>query len=154
MDKKQAMAQFNKADALYRDGRHAEALALLDALNALYPNTPNILLPRARCLYRLKRVSEAIDVCDVLITQHKNERAARLKQSILDKVDRPGSDPPGALELPGAISLDDLLGPPPAPPKVEKASVGRFPWLSTPVIIVLAVLVGFIVITGLALMTR
>ena len=152
VDKNKAMAQFNKADALYREGRYAEALVVLDELNALYPNTPNILLPRARCLYRLRRVREAIDVCNILISQHKNERALQLKQSIMKKADRADKEAPAEQqELPGAFNLDDLLGPPPAhpAPKVQAAGGDRFAWLSTPVVIGVGIIVGLILIVVL-----
>ncbi|GMV94233.1 MAG: hypothetical protein AMXMBFR82_40110 [Candidatus Hydrogenedentota bacterium] len=82
MDKGQAQSQFQKADDLYRSGRYEEALNVLNRLEAAFPEKKNIMFPRARCLRRLKRPQEAMEVCDRLIELYGDERAAKLKNSI------------------------------------------------------------------------
>ena len=83
MDANEIQAQFRTATQFFQQGRYAEALQLLDALDAAQPNTPNILYPRAVCLDQLDRRVEALEVCDLLITHFADQRAAQLKQQLL-----------------------------------------------------------------------
>lgn len=82
VDKGHAQSQFQKADDLYRSGRYEEALNVLNRLDAAFPDKRNIMYPRARCLRRLKRPQEAMEVCDLLIERYGDKRAAKLKNAI------------------------------------------------------------------------
>ena len=59
MDAQEATRTFKQAEALYAKGRHAEALQLLENLDLNFPNTKNILYPKALCLTALGRKAEA-----------------------------------------------------------------------------------------------
>ncbi len=154
MNSQEAKEHFSTADAYYRRARYAEALALLDELNAAFPNTANILFPRARCMRRLGRTSEALQICDVLIKHFKDKRGSKLRDAITEEISRPQTEPQSEDVLLPNMSLDEILGPPkpPALPPVEHEHA-RVEWLTTPVVVVLAVVAAFVVITVLAMVT-
>ncbi|MBX7255550.1 MAG: tetratricopeptide repeat protein [Candidatus Hydrogenedentes bacterium] len=149
-----AKERFSMADAYYRKGRYEEALALLDELNAAFPNTANILFPRARCMRRLGRTQEALHICGVLLKHFNDPRAEKLRRAIEKDLATPRLDDTADEPLLPNISLDDILGPPPPPPlPPPPEKFARPDWLSTPVIIVLSVVAALVLITVLAMVT-
>ncbi len=82
MKSREATARFDQAKRLFAERRYADALALLDTLDAAYPNTKNILYPRALCLAMLGRTGEALKVAQQLVARHGDPRAARLASRI------------------------------------------------------------------------
>ena len=80
MDRKQYEARFRAADTLYREQCYNEALLILDELDVRFPNTRNILWPKAGCMYRMQMFDEAEKVCDTLITLYNDERARKLRR--------------------------------------------------------------------------
>ena len=116
-----AQSLFDKASSLYGQGRHAEALAILDELDREHPGTRRIMFPRARCLVHLGRLDEASAICNVLVDDQGYQPAVKLRQRIaslrheatsddwtLEPPSAPaaGAQPQGqdflALEVPGA----------------------------------------------------
>jgi Tetratricopeptide repeat len=77
-----ASEEFKKADALYNDGSYADALEMLDVLDAAYPDTKNILYARARCLAKLGETSKAIALCEMCIEQWDAPRAQELLEQL------------------------------------------------------------------------
>ncbi len=67
MDKRGAIHAYNESEALFRAGRYAEALLLLDELVARYPQEQTIRTAHAQCLSRLRggEVSTAIAGADI-----------------------------------------------------------------------------------------
>ncbi len=91
MKSREALDRFAQADSLYRDGRPAESLSILEELNGAYPGNKNIMYPLARCLAKLSRTDEALDLCSVLIHQHHVPKAEDLRGRLLEhKSQRPG----------------------------------------------------------------
>lgn len=99
MKKREAREKFTKADRLYREGAHGEALSILNELDAAFPNRKHILFPKARCFAKLYRADEAIEICDRLIDEYRYERARDLKHRVLKYGSTAG--------LPGA-DIDDM----------------------------------------------
>jgi hypothetical protein len=115
MNKKQFEARFRAADTLYREQRYNEALLILDELDVQFPNTRNILWPRAGCMYRMRMFDEAEKVCETLIALFNDERAMKLRKKARK---RSASD--SALDSLGLgyslLTESDLV--PTAPPEV------------------------------------
>lgn len=88
MDKAQAEVLFTQADDLFSSNQYAEALAILDRLDAAYPNTRRIMYPRARCLGELGRYEEALQLCDEIIEQFEYTPAFGLKRKLSRKAGR------------------------------------------------------------------
>ncbi len=82
MDAQTAQQQFQQADRLYREGRYAEALALLNALNKEFPNTKNLMYAAALCLEKVGNIEEAKFLCNALIRQFDYGKAKELLTSI------------------------------------------------------------------------
>lgn len=81
--KQESEARFYEAAALYRRGCYAQALRILDELDAQQPGRRRILLPKARCLSRLGCTEEALDICDDLIWRFDYEKARLLRERIV-----------------------------------------------------------------------
>ena len=60
MNQTTANERYKAAGALYRQGRHSEALEILDELVATTPNAAPLHFHRSRCLRALQREAEAI----------------------------------------------------------------------------------------------
>lgn len=75
MNKQEAKKTFLEADALYAQGRHEEALRLLQQLNRVYPRQKHIMYSAALCLEQLGRAHECIGLCEQLIHTFQDERA-------------------------------------------------------------------------------
>lgn len=82
MDGQESREAFRKADQLFRDGNYGDALALLKELDAIHPNTRNILVPMALCLERLGREEEALPLCERLVRQFADSRARALLERL------------------------------------------------------------------------
>ncbi len=93
MRNKEATALFKEADDLYRQGKAAEALEVLTRLDTAFPNSRNILYPKALCLYDLGRTDEARRVCDVLLTKFRDSRAEQLVQKMTARAANAAMDP-------------------------------------------------------------
>ncbi|MCP4643352.1 MAG: tetratricopeptide repeat protein [bacterium] len=78
MQNKEATALFMRSKKLYAEKRYVEALQVLDELDAEFPNTKNIMLPRARCLAKLKRTADAQHLCRQLIAIYADPKAEEL----------------------------------------------------------------------------
>lgn len=81
-----AQNKFGQADMLFQQGRFDESLALLDELDQAFPNSPNIMYPRARCLVEIGETNEALDILDELTGQYEHPEAAALKQEVQDAI--------------------------------------------------------------------
>ncbi len=133
-----AQTQFQKADDFYRQKRFEEALRVLDTLDTAFPNTRNIMLPRARCLRHLNRPQEAMEICDHLIDRFGDEKAVKLKNAIASAqaaAERDSSIGFAPLRLED-LGLDSPT-PPPAPPPPKRQ------W-KAPVLAVLALMVALV----------
>lgn len=133
-DGKESREKFKRADVLFREERFAEALVLLTELDAIHPNTRNILVPMALCLDRLGREEEALPMCERLVRQFADTRAREL----LERLRLPRALPAvhvdallGDQDYAGAYELPDL-GPittVPVPAQSEDEDGSRWPML-------------------------
>jgi outer membrane lipoprotein-sorting protein len=114
MDAQEGTAKFKQADTLFKQGQFGAALALLDELDTAFPNTKNILYPKALCLEKLGRLDEAEAVCDTLARQFEDPRAQTLKARI-----QASRGAAGGVDMSG---LDDLFGPAPKRPPAASAA--------------------------------
>ncbi|MFP6598377.1 MAG: tetratricopeptide repeat protein, partial [Candidatus Hydrogenedentota bacterium] len=78
MNANDASAQFKEAEKLFEANRVEDAMAILDKLDALYPNTGNLVYARARCLVAVNRFSEAGSLCLRLRDEFNDARATEL----------------------------------------------------------------------------
>ena len=74
--------RFQEADALFKQQRYQDALRILEELDAAFPNTRNVMYPRAQCLYALGRTGEAMQVCDFMMALFEDASAQELKARI------------------------------------------------------------------------
>ena len=84
MERHTAQNKFGQADMLYQQGRFDEALALLEELDQAFPNSPNVMFPRARCLVEIGETNEALDLLEELALHHQHKEAIELKSEIAD----------------------------------------------------------------------
>lgn len=84
MQRHTAQNKFGQADMLFQQSRFDEALALLDELDQAFPNSPNIMYPRARCLVEIGETNEALDLLEELVLQFQHEEAMQLKAELND----------------------------------------------------------------------
>lgn len=101
-EREDALIAFRRAERLHRQGNHAEALALLDELDARYPGTKNLMYARAMCLAALGRLAEALEVCDALIVRFGAARAIELKRRMARAQDVPATFDPVTTPPPAA----------------------------------------------------
>ncbi len=71
-----------QAQQLFQQGKYAESLAVLSKLGQEFPNEPNIMYARARCLVALGRFDEARPICASLKDIFGHPRGAELLQQI------------------------------------------------------------------------
>lgn len=81
-----AQNKFGQADMLFQQGRFDESLALLDELDQAFPNSPNIMFPRARCLVEIGETNEALDILDELTTHYEHPEAQALRLELQDAI--------------------------------------------------------------------
>lgn len=79
----EATERYKESDTLFREGRYHEALVYLEELDRLYPNSKNVLYPKALCMDRLGRIPEAVALCDQLIAGFQDPRAVALKERLV-----------------------------------------------------------------------
>jgi len=106
----ESQQKFKEADSLFRSGQFEQALSVLDELNRAFPNTKNILYPAALCLERLGRSRDALNLCEQLISQHKDSRAVAIKDRLATtQVQRSEEETSlAALNLHGAADILDM----------------------------------------------
>ncbi|GMW03756.1 MAG: hypothetical protein AMXMBFR84_48900 [Candidatus Hydrogenedentota bacterium] len=130
MGKKEAEQRFKASDTLYKEGKFADALIHLDALNKAFPSTRNVLYPRAGCLYRLGRYDEAAEICDELSKRFQDKRADRLRQQINAKrfnLIAQGHTPDSTDIDSLSADLGDLFAPAIPPPAAPKEPIKEGP---------------------------
>jgi tetratricopeptide (TPR) repeat protein len=119
MSSQESKQKFDQASALFKAGRHAEALQLLNALNQAHPNSKEILFPAALCLEQLGQTEQALNLCEQLLTQHGDNRAQQIK----DRLAPPTI--PGMEGLEGLDALNFDIGGPSkrsTPPRIPVAA--------------------------------
>lgn len=84
MERHTAQNKFGQANLLFQQGRFDESLSLLDELDQAFPNSPNVMFPRARCLIEIGETNEALDILDELALHHQHQEAIELKSEISD----------------------------------------------------------------------
>ena len=91
-----AVAAFNHAEALFRDGRYDHAFDILVDLNGKYPHNKNILYPMALCLEKTGDRGKAAHICNQLIVQFNDPRAVRMVSRLgaIAETARPAERPP------------------------------------------------------------
>lgn len=82
MQRHTALNKFGQADMLFQQGRFDESLALLDELDQAFPNSPNVMYPRAKCLVEIGETNEALDILEELTSQFQHDEAVALKKEI------------------------------------------------------------------------
>jgi len=87
MDAQESKQLFKRADRLYREERYGEALTVLDALDAAFPDTKNILMPRAMCLVHLGQLEHGRAIFERLVAQHPAEKLKKLS-NLLEHAER------------------------------------------------------------------
>ena len=91
--------QYYEAQRLYVDGKSAQALAILDAIDRQSPNHPEIMHARALCLHAAGQERDALKVCNLLYTMHRDRRGLELRKRwvnprwIMETVHRPEGEP-------------------------------------------------------------
>ena len=153
MDTQLATSKFQQAEKLFQEQDFGTALGILEELDQAYPNTKNILRPKAKCLVNLGRHAEAEAICDRLLAHEPDSVVQAIKDFIVSS--RGGSDGvvnadtgiPG-LDLSG---LDDLLGP---APRKKEPRVPLQPQSDMPrnILIVVGAIVGIALVAGLGVM--
>jgi len=76
--------QYYEAQRLYVDGKSAQALAILDSIERQSPNHPEIMHARALCLHAAGQEREALKVCNLLYTMHRDRRGLELRKRWLN----------------------------------------------------------------------
>ena len=84
MERHTAQNKFGQADLLFQQGRFDESLSLLDELDQAFPNSPNVMFPRARCLLEIGETNEALDILDELALRYQHQEAIELKSEVSD----------------------------------------------------------------------
>jgi transglutaminase-like putative cysteine protease len=82
VNRTEATQEHGRAAALFRHGDYAESLAVLDKLDAAFPQNADILYARARCLGRLGCIKEALELCDRLTKTYRDPRGVTLSSEI------------------------------------------------------------------------
>jgi hypothetical protein len=77
-----AREKFKLADKLFREKNYPEALIVLDELDKEFPDTKNVIYPRAMCLARVDRFDEALDLCRQLKVEFGDSRGESLMAKI------------------------------------------------------------------------
>jgi hypothetical protein len=141
MDTQEAQQKFKEADSLFRLGRYDEALKVLHELNQCFPNKKNVLYPMALCLERLGQAADAARICEFLVGQLGDERAAALQARLAAAANAAPGPPP----IPNAaMDFDSLMDRnPPRPVVVPQADNSKI-WLYVGVAVAAIVLFGLL----------
>ncbi len=78
--------KYERARIMFQKHHYAQADALLEEIGHTYPNHPDILYARARCLGQLGRIREARVLANKLQSMHNDKRAVGL-HAWLKKID-------------------------------------------------------------------
>ena len=84
LEKDEALKLHTAARKAYSRGDFAEALELLDRINAAFPGNASVLYNRAQCLIGLGRNAEARTLCDHLVNDLNHTPAEELRNQIRD----------------------------------------------------------------------
>ena len=127
--KTDAKEKFKHADQMFREKNFPAALETLDELDKEFPDTKNVLYPRAMCLARVGRFDEALDLCRQLKVEFGDPRGEKLMAKISDlrkaqiQKEKEKKDPmsQSGRPVPGAnvFSLDSN------PPSIEERMKGK-----------------------------
>lgn len=115
--------QYYDAQRLYAEGKAAQALAILDAIDRLAPNHPEIMHARALCLHATDNLREAVRLCNQLYTMHRDRRGLELRNRWTNprwaaptvmrvgdtSVEAQTFDPPAAASAPAAAPAGSAL---------------------------------------------
>ncbi|MBI4560271.1 MAG: tetratricopeptide repeat protein [Candidatus Hydrogenedentes bacterium] len=82
MRNKEATQKFRDADRFYKEGKYADALAILDELEDEFPNTKNVMYPRALCLRHLGQPEKAKAIAERLVKLFNDPRAKQLLEEL------------------------------------------------------------------------
>jgi hypothetical protein len=82
--KTDARDKFKHADQMFREKNFPAALETLDELDKEFPDTKNVIYPRAMCLARVGRFDEALDLCRQLKVEFGDPRGETLMTKISD----------------------------------------------------------------------
>lgn len=82
--KTDAREKFKHADQMFREKNYPAALEALDELDKEFPDTRNVIYPRAMCLARVGRFNEALDLCRQLKVEFGDPRGEKLMAKISD----------------------------------------------------------------------
>ncbi|MDX9974457.1 MAG: tetratricopeptide repeat protein [FCB group bacterium] len=118
MKASEAQRLFEESKRLFSEGRFGEALVILIQLDAEHPNDRHLLYPLALCMAKAGRTEEARNLCNRLIQEFNDPKAAELRRQLTPPPPAPpGSGIPGVtmpdLGIPGLqpIDLGDLNAP-------------------------------------------
>ena len=70
---------YRQAQRLWRENRIGETLAILDEIDRVFPEDPEVMLARAKCLLTLDRVYEAKLLANRLYKRHGDRRGLDLR---------------------------------------------------------------------------
>ena len=71
---------YQQASQLVQVGRFEEALEILTEINDVKPNTESILYLMAMCHAKTGKKEQALELCEQLVSEFENDRAAQLKE--------------------------------------------------------------------------
>jgi thioredoxin-like negative regulator of GroEL len=128
-----AQNKFGQADLLFQQGRFDESLALLDELDQAFPNSPNVMYPRARCLLEIGETNEALDILDDLTAHYQHPEAEALKREVQEAI--------VTLTQPSVAEARHHVGPTPdhVRPRHSSSHIGEAPVMSRGNVMLIAV---------------
>lgn len=142
MDRSEAHYQFRQADTLYRQRYYEEALAMLRKLDRDHPDTRHILYPIARCLSRLERYDEAIELTGRIAEQFDYGPARELHERLRKSTESAPIVNISSLDIDLSAPLQFASGTSPPPLPGESSPSASLNWaLCLGLIVMLAILV-------------
>lgn len=146
VDKSESEYKFRESDDFYRQRRYQEALAILEELDRAHPDTRRVLYPMARCLSRLERYADAMELTGRLIDEFEYEPARLLHAKLekytesaklldLDRIDE---------ELSGSLGFHSTTAPPALP--VRSSSSATTKWILGAALIVVLGTLAFLIL--------
>lgn len=142
MDRSEAHYQFREADTLYRQRHYEEALAMLRRLDRDHPDTRHILYPIARCLSRLERYDEAIELTGRIAEQFDYGPARELHERLRKRTESAPIVNISSFDVDLSAPLPFASGTSPPPIPGESSPSASLNWaLCLGLIVILAILV-------------
>lgn len=86
VDKAVAKQKFREADKRYQAEDFEGSLEILEELEDEFPANHRIMFPMARCMSKLERNEEALDICQDLVEKHQYAKAEPLYRALRAKV--------------------------------------------------------------------